>query len=93
MPDEVQRSRAQVWFESLRDRICAAFEALEEAHAGAATTPAGRFERQPWDRPGGGGGVMATMRGRAIAPPSPRPRRWRSCGPAFRICPIPPNSR
>lgn len=85
MPDEVQRSRAKVWFESLRDRICAAFEALEEAHAGAATTPAGRFERQPWDRPGGGGGVMAIMRGRVFEKVGVNVSTvWGEFGPEFR---------
>ncbi|MCW0183014.1 oxygen-dependent coproporphyrinogen oxidase [Zavarzinia sp.] len=61
------KTRAAAWFQDLRDRICAAFEALEDAHAGphAARAP-GRFERQPWDRPGGGGGVMSVMRGRVF---------------------------
>ena len=60
--------RARVWFESLRDRICAAFEAIEDDAAGAAAAalPPGRFERRPWQRPGGGGGVMALMRGRVF---------------------------
>jgi coproporphyrinogen III oxidase len=31
-----------------------------------AERPAGRFERQSWDRPGGGGGVMSVMRGRVF---------------------------
>jgi coproporphyrinogen III oxidase len=63
--DEAERGQAQAWFETLRDRICAAFEAIEDDHAGAAPAelPPGRFERQPWQRPGGGGGVMAIMRG------------------------------
>jgi coproporphyrinogen III oxidase len=59
---------ATAWFETLRDRLCAAFEALEDRFAGpdAATTTPGRFERKAWDRPGGGGGVMAVMRGRVF---------------------------
>jgi len=56
------------WFEELRDRLCAAFEELEDRYAGAelAHLPPGRFERRSWKRPGGGGGVMALMRGRVF---------------------------
>ncbi len=66
--DEGQRAEARAWFESLRDRICAAFEAIEDDYAGAqhAELPPGRFERQPWERPGGGGGVISLMRGRVF---------------------------
>ncbi|PWR25608.1 oxygen-dependent coproporphyrinogen oxidase [Zavarzinia aquatilis] len=61
------KTRAAAWFQDLRDRICAAFEALEDAHAGQyADRAPGRFERQAWDRPGGGGGVMSVMRGRVF---------------------------
>ena len=62
------RERARAWFEALRDRICAAFEALEDRYAGpdhGALAP-GRFAREAWSREGGGGGVMATMRGRVF---------------------------
>jgi len=60
--------RARAWFESLRDRICAAFEALEDDYRGPGheELSPGRFERQAWGRPGGGGGVMAVMRGRVF---------------------------
>ena len=56
---------AQAWFEALRDRLCTAFEAVEDAlDAGPhAALPPGRFARTPWERPGGGGGVMAVLRG------------------------------
>ncbi len=44
---------AEAYFQGLRDRICAAFERLDTA----------TFERKPWQRQGGGRGVMALMRG------------------------------
>jgi coproporphyrinogen III oxidase len=63
---------ARAWFESLRDRICAAFEAIEDSEDHPlAYRPAGRFERTAWSRPtedgaDGGGGVMSVMRGRVF---------------------------
>jgi coproporphyrinogen III oxidase len=57
--------RARAWFDSLRDRIVAAFEQLEdEAPADLYPGEPGRFELKPWDRPAGGGGVMGFLRGR-----------------------------
>ncbi len=60
---EPGKARAKAWFESLRTRICNAFEALEDAvdHPATRTLPPGRFTFRPWDRPGGGGGVMGLM--------------------------------
>ena len=71
---ESRKTRARTWFERLRDDICAAFEAVEDAlPAGAplAQNPAGRFQRTPWSRTDhsgspGGGGVMSLMRGRVF---------------------------
>jgi coproporphyrinogen III oxidase len=64
--DEEQKA-ARAWFESLRDRICAAFEACEDALTGThAELPPGRFARKAWERPGGGGGVMSVMHGRVF---------------------------
>ncbi|HEX2113630.1 MAG TPA: oxygen-dependent coproporphyrinogen oxidase [Alphaproteobacteria bacterium] len=61
------KTEAAAWFESLRDRICAAFEAIEDELTGThAELPPGRFERKRWERPGGGGGVMSVMRGRVF---------------------------
>lgn len=65
---EDRRDQARAWFESLRDRICDAFERLEDELAGGphGGLAAGRFERKAWERAGGGGGVMSTMRGRVF---------------------------
>ncbi len=65
-PLDEQQAAARHWFESLRDRICAAFEAIErEAGSDAA------FEYTPWDRVDpsgepGGGGVRGLMKGRVF---------------------------
>ncbi|MDE2182389.1 MAG: oxygen-dependent coproporphyrinogen oxidase [Alphaproteobacteria bacterium] len=54
-----RQARAKAWFEELRDRICAEFEAIEGGV---------RFARKAWKRPSddgsdAGGGVMSLMRG------------------------------
>jgi coproporphyrinogen III oxidase len=72
-PNEAQKDSAKAWFAVLRDKICAALEAVEdEAEASPlyAGEPAGRFTRTPWTRAEagaeGGGGVMALMSGRVL---------------------------
>jgi len=57
----VQMTRAQAWFQELRDRICREMEILEHEYA---PEEAGTFKRTQWDRPGGGGGVMSMLHGR-----------------------------
>ena len=68
IPLDPQQQTARDWFESLRDRICAEFEAIE-AEAGSDA----RFVYTPWDReaeglePGeGGGGVRGAMMGKVF---------------------------
>ncbi len=73
MNSEDRKKTAEAWFHQLRDRICAAFEALEDQlregpHAGL---PPGRFQRKTWQRTDhsgapGGGGTMAVMHGRVF---------------------------
>ena len=64
---EERKAEASAWFEALRDRLCAAFEAIEADYDGPDRhLPAGRFERSAWQRPGGGGGVMSIMKGRVF---------------------------
>ena len=58
-----QQTAARHWFESLRTRICAAFEAIEREAGSDAT-----FDYTPWDRVDpsgepGGGGVRGVMKG------------------------------
>ncbi len=71
---ETRKSQARGWFEHLRDDICSALEALEDALATTAPMgdqKPGRFVRTPWNRTdhsgaAGGGGVMSIMKGRVF---------------------------
>jgi coproporphyrinogen III oxidase len=73
-PIEARKTRARTWFEQLRDDICAALEAVEDALPVAAPLgerSAGHFVPTPWSRTDhsgqpGGGGVMSLMRGRVF---------------------------
>ena len=67
MPDwSDQTQEARAWFETLRDRICAEFEAIErEAGSDAA------FDYTPWNREeegndNPGGGVRGVMKGKVF---------------------------
>jgi coproporphyrinogen III oxidase len=66
---EAGKDRAKAWFETLRDRMLEALEAVEDAAEGAPGCEgkeAGRFTRKPWTREEGGGGVMSLMSGRVF---------------------------
>jgi coproporphyrinogen III oxidase len=68
--DERKRAASE-WFSELRNRLCTAFEAIEDEFTGAPDLPAGRFQRKDWKRPAaegadGGGGTMALMKGRVF---------------------------
>jgi coproporphyrinogen III oxidase len=66
---ESRKRRASALFQSLRDRLCAGLEALEdEAAPPLYSGKPGRFERLPWKRGDGtkdeGGGVGSILKGR-----------------------------
>jgi coproporphyrinogen III oxidase len=64
---DTKKSLASAWFRTLRDRICAEFEAIErEVRGPHADRAPGSFERSPWDRAAGGGGEMSMLHGRVF---------------------------
>lgn len=69
---EALKGAARAWFEALRDRICAEFEAIERSDETVLSDRLpGNFIRSAWKRPtedgsDGGGGVMSIMRGRVF---------------------------
>ncbi len=54
---------ARGWFETLRDRICAEFEAIEREAGSDAPFERTQWERETDDDTHGGGGVRAVMKG------------------------------
>jgi coproporphyrinogen III oxidase len=76
---ETNKDKASLWFRTIRDKICAEFEKLEDELTGTAkiSLPPGRFERTPWSREDSGqpnesgsvlhgGGEISLMRGRVF---------------------------
>jgi len=73
-PLEARKERVRLWFEHLRDELCAALESIEDEDEhlpGCEGKTPGRFVKTPWTRAEtdgteGGGGIMALMAGRVF---------------------------
>src|SRR5918994_1784762 len=61
-----QQQACRDWFESLRDRICAAFEAIEREAGSDATFEFISWNRTEDDGTPGGGGVRGQMAGKVF---------------------------
>ncbi|MDE0881310.1 MAG: oxygen-dependent coproporphyrinogen oxidase [Myxococcota bacterium] len=55
------KTQSKNWFRQLQGELIASYEAIERAAGSDA-----RFELQSWERPGGGGGTMAVLRGQVF---------------------------
>jgi len=58
-----QKELSSKWFKILRDNLRVAFEDIEREFAKDRDITPGKFEEKTWDRKGGGGGAMSSMRG------------------------------
>lgn len=57
----MRNPRAADWFQSLQSQLIASYESIEQGAGSEA-----RFEHKTWQRPGGGGGTMAVLRGQVF---------------------------
>jgi coproporphyrinogen III oxidase len=63
---DTQQAAARDWFESLRDRICATFEAIERESGSDAAFEYAAWDRTDHDGSPGGGGVRGVMKGKVF---------------------------
>src|SRR5437763_4681004 len=66
LPLDDQQQAARDWFETLRDRICAAFEAIEREAGSDSAFTFSPWERSDADGEPGGGGVRGQMAGKVF---------------------------
>ncbi len=66
LPLDDQQQAARDWFESLRTRICAEFEAIERAYVSESTLFYTPWDRVEDDGAPGGGGVRGQMNGKVF---------------------------
>jgi coproporphyrinogen III oxidase len=83
LADDEFKGRVEQWFAGLRDRLTETFEAIEAE--GTEDGASARFCRTPWQRPGGGGGEMAILRGAVLEKAGVNISTvWGEFSPAFR---------
>ncbi|HEX7822955.1 MAG TPA: oxygen-dependent coproporphyrinogen oxidase [Sphingobium sp.] len=63
---DTQQQEARLWFESLRDRICAEFEAIEREAGSEAAFAYTAWNREDDPEAKGGGGVRGVMKGKVF---------------------------
>lgn len=63
---DAEQQTARIWFESLRDRICAEFEAIEREASSDASFGYTEWDRTDHEGAPGGGGVRGLMKGKVF---------------------------
>ncbi|HET9145508.1 MAG TPA: coproporphyrinogen III oxidase, partial [Sphingomicrobium sp.] len=66
LPLDDQQQAARDWFETLRDRICATFEAIEREAGSEAAFAYASWDRSDASGEPGGGGVRGQMAGQVF---------------------------
>ncbi len=63
---EKRKQIASNWFQTLRDKLCIEFAAIEAEYSQSTEFNNPQFIRKQWSRDGGGGGEMSIMRGQVF---------------------------